>query len=172
MSLDGLYREIILDHYQNPRNRGELSDADAAAHGHNPLCGDEVDVYLKLRDGALEEASFTSRGCSISQASASMMTESVKRHPLADVDEMVAAFRAMMLDEGSLERWPEMEDLEALQGVKRFPVRIKCALLPWNTLQEALRTRAAERPPEQVSAASAAETGSGSRSTTGRGAEQ
>ena len=148
MSLDGLYREIILDHYQNPRNRGELADADAAGHGHNPLCGDEVDVFVKLRDGQLDDVRFTSRGCSISQASASMMTESVKHLSAADAERMLAAFKGMMLEGGSLDDWPEMEELEALQGVKQYPVRIKCALLPWNTLKEALATYRANRAPE------------------------
>jgi nitrogen fixation NifU-like protein len=140
VSLDGLYREIILDHYQNPRNRGVLEDADAASHGHNPLCGDEVDVFLKLRGSQIDAIGFTSRGCSISQATASMMTESVKGHTVEDAEAMVAAFKAMMLEGGTLDGRPEMADLEALQGVKQYPVRIKCALLPWNTLQDALDT--------------------------------
>lgn len=138
MSLDGLYREIILDHYQNPRNRGSLEGADAASHGHNPLCGDEVDVFVRMKGDRLDEVRFTSRGCSISQATASMMTESIVGNSLATADEMVKAFKAMMLENGSIEAWPSMADLESLQGVKRYPVRVKCALLPWNTLKEAL----------------------------------
>jgi nitrogen fixation NifU-like protein len=145
MSLDGLYREIILDHYENPRNRQELADADAAGHGHNPLCGDEVDLFVRLDGDRLTELGFTSRGCSISQATASMMTESVKGHRLDEADTMVAAFKGMMLEGRSLEAFPEMEELEALQGVKKYPVRIKCALLPWNTLKEALDTYRARR---------------------------
>jgi nitrogen fixation NifU-like protein len=140
MSLDGLYREIILDHYQNPRNKGTLDDADSASHGHNPLCGDEVDVFVKLNDEQLQDVRFTSRGCSISQASASMMTDSVKGKAVSDAESMLVTFKEMMLGEGSHEEDSDMGDLEALQGVKRYPVRIKCALLPWNTLKEALDT--------------------------------
>ena len=152
MALDGLYREIILDHYQNPRNRHELADSDAASHGHNPLCGDEVDVFVKVDDGRVAALGFTSRGCSISQATASMMTESVTGHRLDEADQMVAAFKGMMLEGGTLERFPEMEELEALQGVKKYPVRIKCTLLPWNTLKEALDGYRARRdaPTEQA----------------------
>ena len=145
MSLDGLYREIVLDHYQNPRNRGVLEDADIAGHGHNPLCGDEVDVFVKLRGDAVEDIGFTSRGCSISQASASMMTESVKGQAISEADTMVGAFKSMMLEDGTLDGRPEMADLEALQGVKKYPVRIKCALMPWNTLKEALDAYRARR---------------------------
>jgi len=140
MSLDGLYREILLDHYQNPRNQGTMDDADTASHGHSPLCGDEIDVFVKLRGDLLDDVRFSGRGCSISQASASMMTQSVKGHEVADAEEMAAGFRAMMLENGVLPARPEMEDLEALQGVKKFPVRVKCALLPWSTLKEALET--------------------------------
>ena len=143
MSLDGLYKEIILDHYQNPRNKGELGDASTASHGLNPLCGDEVDVFVKLNGDRLERLGFTSRGCSISQATASMMTESVAGRSVAEAREMASAFKGMMTEGASIEDRPEMADLEALQGVKQFPVRIKCTLLPWNTLTDALDRYAA-----------------------------
>jgi len=100
---------------------------------------------VRLDGDRLTELGFTSRGCSISQATASMMTESVKGHRLDEADTMVAAFKGMMLEGRSLEAFPEMEELEALQGVKKYPVRIKCALLPWNTLKEALDTYRASR---------------------------
>ena len=138
MALDDLYREIILDHYQSPRNRGDLTDPSVKVHGHNPLCGDEIDVMLLMDGDALENISFSGRGCSISQASASMMTESVKGRVATDVDGLVAGFREMMVGTGSLDGLEQNEELEALQGVKRYPVRVKCAMLPWNALREAL----------------------------------
>src|SRR3954462_1263218 len=144
MSLDGLYREIILDHYQNPRNRGELGDANAASHGLNPLCGDEVNVFLKLEGDQIDAIGVTGRGCSISQATGSMMSESIKGHSVAEAREMAQAFKSMMTEGGSLEDRDEMADLEALQGVKQFPVRIKCTLLPWTTLTDALDRYAAD----------------------------
>ncbi|HYU20036.1 MAG TPA: SUF system NifU family Fe-S cluster assembly protein [Chloroflexota bacterium] len=138
MSLDDLYKETILDHYQEPRNRGQLVDPDVATRGHNPLCGDEVQLQVQLADDAIRDIAFGGRGCSISQASASMMTESVKGEPLAEVDRLMAAFKEMMVGSGSTDGLDGHEDLEALQGVKRFPVRVKCALLPWTALAEAL----------------------------------
>jgi len=140
--LDDLYREIILDHYRSPRNRGELPPPASHAVGHNPLCGDEIEVYLDVRDGIVHDIKVGGQGCSISQSSASMMTQSVKGKSVDDVRALVHKFRSMM----SLEELSEAEeavevklgDLEALQGVVKFPVRIKCAVLAWNTLTEAL----------------------------------
>jgi len=140
--LDDLYREIILDHYRSPRNRGELPPPASHAVGHNPLCGDEIEVYLDVRDGIVHDIKVGGQGCSISQSSASMMTQSVKGKSVDDVRALVHKFRSMM----SLEELTEAEaavevklgDLEALQGVVKFPVRIKCAVLAWNTLTEAL----------------------------------
>ena len=140
MSLDDLYRETILDHYQRPRNKGQLDQPDVATRGHNPLCGDEVLLSLKLGDDVVREIAFSGRGCSISQASASMMTESVKGADLATVEALGTEFKEMMAGSGSAERLGEHEDLQALQGVKKFPVRVKCALLPWTALAEAIET--------------------------------
>jgi nitrogen fixation NifU-like protein len=142
--LDDLYREIILDHYRSPRNRGELEPPAAHAVGHNPLCGDEIDVYLQVDDGVVSDIKVGGQGCSISQSSASMMSQAVKGKPIDEVRALVKRFKGMMsiddLDEPADE--PEREvplgDLEALQGVVKFPVRIKCATLAWNTLTEAL----------------------------------
>jgi len=139
LALDDLYREIILDHYQSPRGRGEMTDPSVRVHGHNPLCGDEVDVMLKIDDGKVVDVMFNGRGCSISQASASMMTEGVEGLSDEDVDELVGGFREMMVGSGSLEGLNGNEELEALQGVKKYPVRVKCAMLPWNALREALQ---------------------------------
>ncbi len=142
MSLsDELYRETILDHYHNPRNQGVLEgDTVLQVEGVNPLCGDELVLYLKVADGGVEDLAIKSRGCSINTASCSMMTELVKGQKLAHVEELIDRFKKMMMDQESDNELPEeFEDLEALQGVKKYPVRIKCALLPWNTLIEGLR---------------------------------
>jgi nitrogen fixation NifU-like protein len=140
LSLDDLYKEVILDHYQNPRNRGQLPDPDVATRGHNPLCGDEVILGVKLHSDQIEDIAFSGRGCSISQASASMMTEGVKGHQVDEARTLAAGFREMMTGSGSTDGLGENEDMEALQGVKKFPVRVKCALLPWTALEEAIQT--------------------------------
>jgi len=137
VELDELYREIILDHYRNPRNRGSLDQPSATSEGDNPLCGDEVRIDLAIRDGRVSDVRFVAKGCSISQASASMMTEAIKGRSLEEVESLFEMFKGMMYsaDEVDVEA---LGDLEALQGVRKFPVRVKCATLPWNTLQEAL----------------------------------
>lgn len=140
MSLsDELYRETILDHYHNPRNQGVLEHATAEAEGVNPLCGDELTLFLNVDQGTIKDIKIKSRGCSINTASGSMMTELMAGMPLDRAVEFVSIFKTMMLDkEKEVELPDEMEDLEALKGVKRYPVRIKCALLPWNTMLEAI----------------------------------
>jgi nitrogen fixation NifU-like protein len=151
--LEDLYREIILDHYRNPRNRGELPVPPAhRAEGFNPLCGDEVQVYLDVEDGTVSDVRVSGQGCSISQSSASMMSQAVKGKSIDDARQMVRAFKAMMsiheheLDgdddddtdgDGSFNE-VKLGDLEALRGVVKFPVRIKCATLAWNTLTQGL----------------------------------
>jgi nitrogen fixation NifU-like protein len=143
--LEDLYREIILDHYRTPRNRGELPPPAAHAVGHNPLCGDEIDVYLQVEGDTVTDVKVGGQGCSISQSSASMMSQAVKGRSVAEVRALVRRFKGMMSIEEELpegEQAPDVEvklgDLEALQGVVKFPVRIKCATLAWNTLIEAL----------------------------------
>jgi len=147
--LDDLYREIILDHYRSPRNRGELEPPAAHAVGHNPLCGDEIDVYLQVDDGIVSDIKVGGQGCSISQSSASMMSQAVKGKPVDEVRALVKRFKGMMsiedLNDTDLDDTGEepdssiaLGDLEALQGVVKFPVRIKCATLAWNTLTSAL----------------------------------
>jgi nitrogen fixation protein NifU and related proteins len=139
VSLDDLYREVILDHYSHPRNRGVAEPADAIREGANPLCGDEIRVSLRVRDGIVEDLRFDGRGCSISQASASMMTERLKGHSVEEAARVIAAFRALMHAEHASGPAPEdLGDLESLQGVRKFPVRVKCATLPWITLEMAL----------------------------------
>jgi nitrogen fixation NifU-like protein len=143
---DELYRDIILDHYRNPRNKGDLEPADVSVSANNPLCGDEVTITARLSaDGAsVAELHFSGRGCSISQASASMMTEEIEGKPLVEALKVINRFKEMMLAEGEVEG---LGDLEALQGVKRYPVRIKCAVLPWNSLLQGLTDKAA--PPRR-----------------------
>ncbi|HQZ35187.1 MAG TPA: SUF system NifU family Fe-S cluster assembly protein [Ilumatobacteraceae bacterium] len=142
--LDDLYREIILDHHRHPRNRGELPPPAPHAVGHNPLCGDEIDVYLQVEDGVVTDVKVGGQGCSISQSSASMMSQAVKGKPVAEVRALVRRFKGLMSipDEDGNPIEPDdsvaLGDLEALQGVVKFPVRIKCATLSWNTLLDAL----------------------------------
>ena len=134
---EDLSREIILDHYQNPRNHGRLANPTVANRGHNPLCGDEVELSLRITDNHIDEIAFSGRGCSISQASASMMTEKVKGQALDDVRAAVQQFTESMANRQAAPG--ELEDeLDALQGVKRYPARVKCALLPWTTLRESI----------------------------------
>lgn len=135
--LDDLYRDIILDHYRNPRHKGHLVAPTASHEGLNPLCGDEVTIEVQLKDGRLADVAYTGSGCSISQSSASMMTEAIAGKSVDAVRHLIGEFTAMM--RGSDEADPEeMGDLEALTGVRKFPVRIKCATLAWHTLDEAL----------------------------------
>jgi nitrogen fixation NifU-like protein len=156
--LEDLYREIILDHYRTPRNRGELPTPPAVvAQGHNPLCGDEITVYLQIDDDVVSDIKVGGQGCSISQSSASMMSQAIKGHTVDEVRSLVRRFKGMMSIEdatdgdgdgdgdGQSPRAVELAlgDLEALQGVVKFPVRIKCATLAWNTLLEALEQPAA-----------------------------
>ena len=149
--LEDLYREIILDHYRSPRNRGELPAPPAArVEGFNPLCGDEIVIYVDVQDGSVNDIRISGQGCSISQSSASMMSAAVKGKTLDEVHALTRAFKGMMsihehaLDgedtSDPIEPDPDVKlgDLEALRGVVKFPVRIKCATLSWNTLLQAL----------------------------------
>ena len=141
--LEDLYREIILDHYRNPRNRGELPSPPArTADGHNPLCGDEITLYVEIVDGRVADIKSSGQGCSISQSSASMMTQAVHGKTVAEAEALIHRFKHMMSIEDhyhddATEEVP-LGDLEALQGVVKFPVRIKCAVLAWNTLSQAI----------------------------------
>ncbi|MBI4861034.1 MAG: SUF system NifU family Fe-S cluster assembly protein [Candidatus Riflebacteria bacterium] len=138
-AVDGLYRELILHHYRCPCNRGKLDPADAAAHAVNPLCGDEIDLTLRHHGGTIADIRTQGRGCSISLASASMMTEAVKGRTVERAKELIETFKRLMSGGLPSSALPvELEELEALEGVRSFPVRIKCALLAWTTLVEAL----------------------------------
>jgi nitrogen fixation protein NifU and related proteins len=137
MALEEIYKEVILDHYKNPRNKREMPDAPLTCSKNNPLCGDEITVYVNASDGKVLEVSFVGQGCSISQASASMMTESVAGKTVEDVERLSGDVRSMLA--GDLE--PDEDafgELVALKGVVKYPVRVKCAVLAWDVLQEAL----------------------------------
>ena len=137
MSLEELYKEVILDHYRDPRNKGRLDPHDVVLERNNPLCGDEIELYLKFEGDVVEGITFDGKGCSISQASASMMTEKVKGLDAKDARGLVDSIKRMMT--GEEEGDPDtIGDLVSLKGVVKYPVRIKCALLGWNTLEEAL----------------------------------
>ena len=132
--IQNLYKEIVLDHYQRPRNRGELENADIEEHLNNPLCGDEVTVYANLGNGRLDEVAFTGRGCSISQASASMLAERLPGKSREEAEIEIEAFLEMMRTE---ER-EELEDLVALKGIVQTPNRIRCATLAWDAFKRGL----------------------------------
>jgi nitrogen fixation NifU-like protein len=138
MALEELYREVILDHYRNPRNRNALSGPDATAEGVNPLCGDEVTVELVFDDGTIKDVSVRGHGCSISQSSGSMMGEAIKGLDRSEVAALSGRFQEMLtVDED--ESSADLGDLQSLRGVRKYPVRVKCALLPWTTLEVALK---------------------------------
>ena len=138
--LDDLYQEIILDHYRSPRHKGALEHADLQAEGFNPFCGDQVILTLGLDDdGRIDDVGFEGQGCSISQASASMLTGHLTGKTLDELEGLVQTFKGVMAgNELSDEQEEELGDLASLQGVRQFPVRIKCALLGWTTLQDAI----------------------------------
>ena len=137
MALEDLYKEVILDHYKNPRNKRPLPDAELSCSKNNPLCGDEITVNAHVVDDRVAEVTFEGSGCSISQASASMLTEAVTGKTVGEAEDLARDVRGML--GGDVEPTEEaFGDLVALKGVVKYPVRIKCAVLPWDTLQDAL----------------------------------
>ena len=140
-SLSDLYQEILLEHNSKPRNFRKLDDATETAEGYNPLCGDQVTVYLKIEDGVITDAGFQGYGCAISKASASMMTQSVKGQALEWAGQLSDAFRRMMTDPDADLDYDALGDLESLSGVIEYPSRIKCAVLAWHTLNAAMDGR-------------------------------
>ena len=133
--LEHLYKEAILEHYKRPRNRGEIENASVREEGLNPSCGDELELFLTIEDGTLTDVKFVGEGCAISQSSASMMTEAVKGKSLGEVLATSERFRAMLQGEPPSS---ELGDLRVLQGVAKLHARVKCAALPWVTLERAL----------------------------------
>ncbi len=138
MSLEELYKEVILDHYRAPRNKGRLDPHDVVLERNNPLCGDEIELFLRFDGDNVEGITFEGKGCSISQASTSMMTEKIKGVTAEDAEGLANAFKSMMQGEDPKDE-EALGELMALKGVQKYPVRIKCALLGWNTFLEGLK---------------------------------
>lgn len=133
--MDTLYKEIILEHYKRPRNHGELDPHTVRQEGVNPSCGDELELYLLIDGGTVRDVKFVGEGCAISQASASMMTQALKGLPVDEARELAHEFKAMIHGDDPSER---LGDLKLLQGISKLHARVKCATLPWVTLEEAL----------------------------------
>ena len=138
LDLRELYQEVILDHNKRPRNKGRLDDPSNEAEGHNPLCGDQVRLSLHTENGIIEEIAFDGQGCAISTASASLMTEAVKGKTIAEAEAIFREFQSMVTSTEEPEDHEDLGSLVALAGVREYPVRIKCATLPWHTLHAAL----------------------------------
>lgn len=136
--LNSLYQQLILEHYRNPRNKAELDEKTVEVHLANPVCGDEIRLQLRIDDNRVAEAKFIGQGCSISQAAVSMMTTLLKGRSLDEADALAKRFTEMMHGSEAAAKDKSLGDLRALQGVSKFPVRIKCALLGFDALQQAL----------------------------------
>jgi len=142
--IEELYQEVILDHSRRPRNFGEMPDAAVRVHGDNPACGDEIHLAVKFdTSGGLEDLKFTGHGCAISQASASLMTMKLKGKSRSDVTDLLRAFHDLVTDE-TTEAPKTLGDLRVMQGVRKFPQRVKCAMLPWRAAEQALEQGAGE----------------------------
>jgi nitrogen fixation protein NifU and related proteins len=150
--LNSLYQQLILEHYRKPKNRGELEDSSLEIHLNNPVCGDEIKLQLKIEDGAIVDVKFSGQGCSISQASVSMMTARVKNKSVTEARELFARFTEMMHGDDEAAKDRKLGDLRALQGVSKFPVRIKCALLGFDALQQLLNQHSETSPREEKAA--------------------
>jgi len=145
MELKDLYRDVILDHNKRPRNFGQIEHPDARADGHNPLCGDRLTLSIKLNGDRVEDVRFEGKGCAISTASASMMTEAIKGKDRAAIDELFHKVHTLLTDQAAVAA-PELGKLAALSGVREFPARVKCASLCWHTLNAALEQSDAAAP--------------------------
>lgn len=136
--LNELYQEILLEHNSKPRNFRQVEEANQTAEGYNPLCGDQITLYLKVQDGLIADVGFQGTGCAISRASASMMTQSIKGQSIERAEEIFEAFHQMITEPGADLDYDTLGDLETLAGVKEYPTRIKCAILAWHTMRTAL----------------------------------
>ena len=141
--LSSLYQQLILEHNKKPRNKGEVEDHTAEIHMRNPTCGDEVKLQLRIEGGVVADVGFTGQGCSISQAAVSMMTQRLRGASVEEALELARLFTRMMHGDEEVARDRSLGDLRALKGVAKFPVRVKCALLGFDALQEALKVEAA-----------------------------
>ncbi|MDA3129663.1 Fe-S cluster assembly sulfur transfer protein SufU [Aliibacillus thermotolerans] len=138
-NLDTLYRQVIMDHYKNPRNRGKLNGDTLHIHMNNPTCGDRIELQLKIEDDKVTDVKFLGEGCSISLSSASMMTEVIKGLPVDEALDISHIFSQMMQGESYDEEKYDLGDLQALEGVRKFPTRIKCATLAWKAMEKGLK---------------------------------
>jgi nitrogen fixation NifU-like protein len=145
MELKDLYRDVILDHNKRPRNFGQIEHPDARADGHNPLCGDRLTLSIKLNGDRIEDVRFEGKGCAISTASASMMTEAIKGKDRATIDALFHKVHTLLTSQDAVPS-PELGKLAALSGVREFPARVKCASLCWHTLNAALEQSDAAAP--------------------------
>jgi nitrogen fixation protein NifU and related proteins len=139
--LTDLYQEVILDHNKKPRNFQKLADANRTAEGFNPLCGDQIQLYVKLEDGVIRDIGFQGSGCAISKASASLMTSTLKGKTSAEADELFERFHRLVTSDAAADA-AELGKLAVFSGVREFPVRVKCASLAWHTLRAALEGKA------------------------------
>ena len=136
--LSDLYQEILLEHNSKPRNFRKVEDASSTADGYNPLCGDQITLYLKVVDDTVEDVGFQGVGCAISRASASMMTQSIKGRSLDEAQGIFDAFHSMVTHPGEEPDYDTLGDLETLAGINEYPTRVKCAILAWHTMRSAL----------------------------------
>ena len=139
-NLDQLYRSVIMDHYKNPRNKGSLAEDSVTIDMNNPTCGDRIHLTLKVEDGIVKDAKFDGEGCSISMSSASMMTQIIKGKKIEEALELADIFSKMMLGEEFDDEKYDLGDVEALQGVAKFPARIKCATLAWKAMEKGVQS--------------------------------
>jgi nitrogen fixation NifU-like protein len=144
--LEELYQQIILEHYRRPRNKGRLDPSDLRAREYNPLCGDEIEVTARLNNGRIEELRFDGHGCSISQASASIMTQKLQGKSLDEARAYIEDFLRMMRGEKPFGDRQMLGELKALEGVLKFPVRVKCATLAWHVIEQGIAEHAARKP--------------------------
>lgn len=138
-NLDNLYRQVIMDHYKNPRNKGVLEEGSLTVNMNNPTCGDRIQLTMKVEDGKVADAKFEGEGCSISMSSASMMTQAVKGRPIEEALKLSTVFSDIMQGKDYEEEDLDLGDIEALQGVAKFPARIKCATLAWKAMEKGLK---------------------------------
>ncbi|MFN8571429.1 MAG: SUF system NifU family Fe-S cluster assembly protein [Gemmatimonadaceae bacterium] len=151
MDLTGVYQEVILEHNRSPRNWGELADASRTVHGHNPLCGDKLQLWVKFDGDRVADVRFRGEGCAISKASASMMTQAVKGKTKAEAEALFERFHALVTGTADAETRASLGRLEAFAGVSRLPTRVKCATLAWHALHEAVAGDGAASPPGATS---------------------
>ncbi len=137
--LSELYREAVLDHNKNPRNVGELQNPDFTAQGHNPVCGDDVKIFIRVTEGKIASLQWTGKGCAVCKASTSIMSEILKDKTIGDAENIIQDFEALLKSGKDVEYPEKLEQAMVLSGVKDFPVRIKCALLGWKTALQAIK---------------------------------